>query len=58
MSLESYLAHLSAPRAKKLDPYESFIFNLLDEFPFLPSAVVEDRLKERYPETLIFIYLD
>ncbi len=52
MSLESYLDHLSAPRAKKLDPYESFIFNLLDEFPFLSSAVVEDRLKEHYPELL------
>ncbi len=52
MSLDSYLEHLSAPRAKKLDPYEEFIYDLIDKHPYLSSAVVEDRLKERYPGLL------
>lgn len=48
MSLDHYLEHLSEDRAKKLDPYESFIYGLLDEYPFLSSAIIEDRLKEHH----------
>ena len=48
MSLDEYLKLLPEERTKKLEPYESFIYDLLDEFPFLSSAVVEDRLKEHH----------
>jgi len=50
MSLDDYLDHLSDTRTKILDSYETFICNLLKEYPFLSSAVVEDRLKEHYPD--------
>jgi transposase len=48
MSLDEYLALQPEGRTKKLEPYESFIYDLLDEFPFLSSAVIEDRLKEHH----------
>ena len=48
MSLDEYLALQPEGRTKKLEPYEPFIYDLLDEFPFLSSAVVEDRLKEHH----------
>lgn len=48
MSLDEYLKLLPEERTKKLEPYESFIYDLLDEFPFLSSAVIEDRLKEHH----------
>lgn len=50
MSLDEYLSHISIERAFKLEPYESFIFNLLKHKPYLSSAIVEDRLKEHYPD--------
>ena len=50
MSLDDYIKHLPEERSKKLDPYESFIYGLLDEFPFLSSSSVEDKLKERHTD--------
>jgi len=52
MSLDEYLKLLPEERGKKLAPYESFIYGLLDEFPFLSSSVVEDKLKEHHPDLL------
>ena len=52
MSLDDYLKLLPEERSKKLDPYESFIYDLLDEFPFLSSSAVEDKLKEHHPDLL------
>ena len=52
MSLDEYLKLLPEERSKKLDPYESFIYDLLDEFPFLSSSAVEDKLKEHHPDLL------
>jgi hypothetical protein len=39
MSLDEYLSHISIERAYKLEPYESFIFNLLKHKPYLSSAI-------------------
>lgn len=50
MSLDEYLSHISIERVFKLEPYESFILNLLKHKPYLSSAIVEDRLKEHYPD--------
>lgn len=37
---------------KKLTPYEGFIKALLEKYPFLSAAQIEDRLKEQYPDFL------
>ncbi len=48
MSLDEYVKFTPEERIKRLQPYESFIFNLLDKYPYLSSAVIEDRLKEHH----------
>lgn len=35
---------------KKMDGYESFVRDLLDKYPYLSSAQIEDRLKENYSD--------
>lgn len=35
---------------KKLQIYHSFVYNLLDSYPYLSAAQIEDRLKENYKE--------
>lgn len=50
MSLDDYLKLQPEERSKKLAPYESFIYDLLDEYPFLSSSAVEDKLKEHHPD--------
>jgi len=52
LSFDEYLGQQKDTRSKLLDPYEPFIFNLLDNFPYMSSSVVEDRLKEHDPALL------
>ena len=35
---------------KKLQIYHSFVYNLLDSYPYFSAAQIEDRLKENFKE--------
>lgn len=50
MSYDEFIESNACKRifSKKLDCYESFVKELLLEFPFLSSAQVHDRIKEHY----------
>ena len=37
-------------RKRKLETFEGFIKQLLQDCPFLPAAQIHDRLKEHFPE--------
>lgn len=45
MSLDDYLKLLPEERSKKLDPYESFIYDLLDEFLFFQVQLLKTSSK-------------
>lgn len=52
MSQDEYLAYLleTKERSKIMDPYKDFIEDLLKQHPDITSAIICDRLREKYPD--------
>ena len=54
MTAEEFMNSRSYNReyAHKLDIYEDYVLELLEQYPFVSAALVHDRLREHYPDML------
>lgn len=54
MTAEEFMNSRSYNReyAHKLDMYEDYVLELLEQYPFVSAALVHDRLREHYPDMI------